>query len=252
MRPKARAAIGYEVPASYAEVIEPRFAPIADRLVDAARPRAADDVLELGSGTGIVTRRMAGRVRSLLATDVTPGMLEVARGSIRRKGVIFAIVDYTTPLPFLDRSFDLVVSGLTYVQDKAASVKEVARVLRADGRLALTMWGPSYHELRLLSDAAESVGRPRLPRPAPARTVQLLKRAGFRSVRRDDFDISNEFASVDEYLGYRRAFGTPAGVTRSGYERYLRALHRRAAKDARGDGRLTLGWTLSLITAQRQ
>src|SRR5215213_8359348 len=221
--------MGYDAPASYAELIAPRYAPIADALVEAARFRETDDVLELGAGTGLVTKRVAPRVRTMIATDLSPGMLEAGRRSSRQtRGLSFAVVDYEAPLPFLDRSFDLVLSALTYVQDKPGPLKEVARVLKPNGRLALAMWGPSYHELRLLADAVESIGRPRLPSPAPGRAVQRIERAGFRSVERREFDLTNEFESVDDYLTYRRGFGKPVGATRALYERYLRAVHRRA------------------------
>ena len=244
--------MGYDAPAAYAELIAPRYAPIADALVAAARPRQNDDVLELGAGTGLVTRRVSPHVRSLVATDLAPGMLEVARRSIRRNGGLsFVIVDYNAPLPFLDSSFDLVLSGLTYVQDTAAPLAEVLRVLKPNGRLALAMWGPIYQEFRILADAVESIGRPRLPSPGPGRAVRRIERAGFRSVKRHDFNLTNEFESVDDYLTYRRGFGKPAGATHALYERYLRAIHRRASRDAPGDGPFTLGWNLTVITARR-
>jgi Methylase involved in ubiquinone/menaquinone biosynthesis len=244
--------MGYDAPTSYAELIAPRYAPIADALVEAARLRQKDDVLELGAGTGLVTRRVSPRVRSLVATDLAPGMLDVARRSVRRAGCLsFVVADYNAPLPFLDSSFDLVLSGLTYVQDRPAALTEVVRVLKPNGRLALAMWGPVYQEFRILADAVESIGRPRLPSPGPGRAVRRIERAGFRSVKRHDFNLTNEFESVDDYLAYRRGFGKPAGATNAFYERYLRALHRRASLDATGDGPFTLGWRLTVITAHR-
>src|SRR5919202_6476822 len=165
--------MGYEAPATYASLIAPRYVPIADALLAAAAPKREDDVLELGAGSGLVTTRVAQRVRSLVATDRVPGMLALARDSIRPPpGLTFALVDYAAPLPFLDASFDLVLSGLTYVQDSRGPVAEMARVLRPNGRLALAMWGTGYHEWRLLSNAPESVGLDRLPSPAPGRAVR--------------------------------------------------------------------------------
>lgn len=244
--------MAYDAPAAYAKLIGPRYAPIAQALVDTAALRPEDDALELGAGTGVVTKLAAPYVRSLLATDVVPGMLDLARRATRRHPhVRFALVDYQEPLPFLDASFDVVLSGLTYVQDASKAVKELARVLRPGGRLALTMWGSRYHELTLLSDALEAIGRPRIPAPSAARAIHRLRQTGFRRVERRDFELMNQFASVDEYIDYRRGFGKPAGVTRAFYERYIRATHRRAARDVGPDGRFTLGWTLSVINARR-
>ena len=246
-----RASMGYDAPAAYARLIGPRYAPIAQALVEGVAVRPEDDVLELGAGTGLVTKLAARRARSLLATDVVPGMLEIARRSTRRDpSVRFGLVDYARPLPFLDRSFDVVLSGLTYVQDDNDAVKEIARVMKPRGRVALTMWGPKYHELTLLSDALEMIGRPRIPPPSAPRATQRLRRAGFRRVERRDFDLTNEFASIDAYMDYRRGFGKPAGASSALYARYLRAIRRRAEQDAGPDGRLTLGWTLTLVSAR--
>jgi ubiquinone/menaquinone biosynthesis C-methylase UbiE len=247
-----RTTMAYDVPTAYERLIAPRYAPIAQALVDAAALRSKDDALELGAGTGLVTRLAAPHVRSLLATDVMPGMLNHARrGTRRHPHVRFALVDYEMPLPFLDASFDVVLSGLTYVQDSNNPVKELARVLKPGGRLALTMWGRRYHELTLLSDALETIDRPRIPPPSAPRAMQRLKRAGFRRVERRDFELTNPFESVDEYIDYRRGFGKPAGSTSAFYERYIRAIRRRAAQDADADGRFTLRWALSVVSARR-
>jgi ubiquinone/menaquinone biosynthesis C-methylase UbiE len=244
--------MAYDAPRAYADLIGPRYRPIAQALVDAAGLDPNDDVLELGAGTGLVTKLAAPHVRSLLATDVATGMLDVARRATRRHPhVHFALVDYGKPLPFLDATFDVVLSGLTYVQDANDAVKELARVVKPRGRIALTMWGPSYHELTLLSDALESIGRPRIPPPSPPRAMQRLKRAGFRHVERRDLDLVNHFASVDDYIEYRRGFGKPTGAARSFYERYIDAVQRRAEQDAGADGGLDLGWTISVLSARR-
>jgi SAM-dependent methyltransferase len=247
-----RVVIGFDAPRAYAALIEPRFAPIADALVDAARPRQTDRVLELGAGTGLVTKRVAGRVHSILATDLARNTLEVARETLKReREVSFARVDYNLPLPFLDESFDLVLGGLTYVQDKSASLREIRRVLRRKGRLALAMWGPSYHEFRMLSDAREAIGWPRLPAASPGRATRRVAHAGLRAVQRHDFNLTTTFASVDEYIAYRRGFGIPAGATRRLYERYLHSIRSRASKDIGDDGHLAIGWTFTVITARR-
>jgi ubiquinone/menaquinone biosynthesis C-methylase UbiE len=244
--------MSYDAPTAYAELIGPRYTPIARALVESAALRPTDDALELGAGTGLVTKLAAPRVRSLLATDVAAGMLDVARRAVRRhRQVGFALVDYSRPLPFLDGSFDVVLSGLTYVQDDNAAVKELRRVLKPRGRVALTMWGARYHELTLLSDALEAIGRPRIPPPSARRAMQRLTRAGFRNVDRRDLDLTNEFESVEEYIEYRRGFGKPSGAPARLYERYLASVRRRAAQDAAPDGRFTLGWTVSVICARR-
>ena len=177
-------------------------------------------------------------------------MLEVAREHVREPGVSFAIVDYGAPLPFLDRSFDVVLSGLTYVQNKADSVAEVARVLAPGGRFALATWGTYYGEVRMMSAARRALGLPPYPSAAPGRAVRRLERAGFERIERRDFELAPQFASVDDYLRYRRGFGVPLGSTRAQHERYLEVLRREATGAAAADGTLTLGWTVTVVTAR--
>lgn len=245
----------YDAPATYDRLIGPRFAPIADALVERARLRPGEAVLELGAGTGLVTTRAdraVGPDGSILATDRAPAMLAVARRRVpRRAGLGFVVADYAAPLPFLDASFDVVLAGLTYVQDSPSAVREVARVLRPRGRLALSMWGTSYGEVRMMSAARRRLGQPPYPSAAPGRAVRRLTAAGFRAVRRHDIPLAPRFASVDAYIAYRRGFGVPTGSTPARHDRYLRALEAEASGAAASDGSLTLDWTVVVITATR-
>ena len=243
----------YDAPSVYRRLIAPRYAPIADALVEAAALQPGEDVLELGAGTGLVSSRAAAAIAPggrLLVTDLSAAMLEAARESLDGRGVSFALVDYGAPLPFLDRSFDVVLSGLTYVQNTTQSVAEVMRVLEPGGRFALAMWGTYYGEVRMMSAARRALRQPPYPSAAPGRAVRRLERAGFRRIERRDLELAPRFGSVDDYLRYRRGFGVPLGSTRARHERYLEALRREAAGAAAEDGSLTLGWTVTLLTAR--
>jgi SAM-dependent methyltransferase len=243
--------MSYDAPERYGRLIEPRYGQIADALVAAARLREGDVVLELGAGTGLVTRKVAPVVQSLVATDLSREMLGRARRTTRSAdNVTFAVLDWGAPFPFLDCSFSLVLGGLTYVQDSRPALREVARVLRPGGRLALSMWGPAYHEKRIMNAALGSLGAGRFPTAAPGRAVQRLERLGFRWVRRTDIEIVNRFGCVADYLEYRRGFGKPLGWTASFHERFLRALEREALRTATADGAFELGWTQTVITAR--
>jgi ubiquinone/menaquinone biosynthesis C-methylase UbiE len=103
---------------------------------------ASDDlVLDVAAGTGHVARRFAPDVRAVVAVDATRAMLE--RGWIEAKrlalrNVVFMQAD-AAALPFVDGSFDVVVSrfALHHFENPAVPTAEMRRVLRPGGRLAV-------------------------------------------------------------------------------------------------------------------
>jgi ubiquinone/menaquinone biosynthesis C-methylase UbiE len=103
-------------------------------------PFPADaSVLEVGCGTGVLTRRLAGwpDVGSVTAVDVAPPLLEKARQLSAGLPITFSEADARS-LPLDDNTFDIVVfdSTLVHVPGVDAAIAEAARVLRPGGRLA--------------------------------------------------------------------------------------------------------------------
>ncbi|MFI6517421.1 class I SAM-dependent methyltransferase [Spirillospora sp. NPDC050679] len=112
-----------------------------DRLVRFMEPELdlEDVVLEVAAGTALVSRAIARRVRHVTALDLTPAMLAQGKREADREGVTnltFTRGD-ATALPYLDRSFTLVVTrfSLHQVADPAAVVAEMARVSRPGAAL---------------------------------------------------------------------------------------------------------------------
>jgi ubiquinone/menaquinone biosynthesis C-methylase UbiE len=103
---------------------------------------AGADVLELGCGTGKNTALLAGRARSVLALDLSPGMLARARerpGLAGAGHVHLVRHDVRDPWPVAGASVDVVVGNLVleHVEALAPVYAEAARVLRPGGRLFL-------------------------------------------------------------------------------------------------------------------
>lgn len=102
------------------------------KMVEAWQPRR---VLDLATGSGDLALAFQGRLpeATIVAADFSPEMLEVAR----RKGVRETVLADALQLPFEAGSFDCVTVafGLRNMADWAAALREMARVLRAGGRL---------------------------------------------------------------------------------------------------------------------
>lgn len=131
---------------SPAEVYDEQFVPALFRqwgpvLCDAAGVRRDQRVLDVACGTGALTRALAecvgpsGQVRGL---DASPEMLAVAA---RKNLQVEWVLGRAEALPFVDGSFDAVASqfGLMFFQEPAAALREMVRVLRPGGRLAVAV-----------------------------------------------------------------------------------------------------------------
>jgi ubiquinone/menaquinone biosynthesis C-methylase UbiE len=113
---------------------------VAARLVDLAAPVKGEHVLDVGTGTGLVANLVAPRVGpgTVVGIDLSDKMLSIARAG-KRKNVHFVGMA-AEHLVFRRETFDLVTMGeaLTYFADPSAALAEAHRVLRSDGRLAVS------------------------------------------------------------------------------------------------------------------
>jgi ubiquinone/menaquinone biosynthesis C-methylase UbiE len=116
-------------------------------------PRGFGRALEVGAGTGYFSLNLlrAGVVEEAVATDISPGMLEVLSSSATRLGLtVEAVCCESAELPFGDGSFDLVFGHavLHHLPDLDAAFHEFRRVLAPGGWLAFC-GEPSRHGDRL-------------------------------------------------------------------------------------------------------
>jgi ubiquinone/menaquinone biosynthesis C-methylase UbiE len=116
-------------------------------------PQRFERALEIGAGTGyfIINLVRAGVVEEAVATDISPGMLEVLSASAASLGVrVETVACEASGLPFEDDSFDLVVGHavLHHLPDLDAAFREFRRVLRPGGVVAFC-GEPSHYGDRL-------------------------------------------------------------------------------------------------------
>jgi SAM-dependent methyltransferase len=130
-----------------ADVYERFFVPAlfgewAPRVAEAATIGPGQSVLDVACGTGILTREAARRAGAggVVGLDCNDGMLSVARAL---ESTIHWRRGRAEELPFEDGRFDAVVCqfGLMFFEDREEALREMWRVLRPGGRLAIAVWG---------------------------------------------------------------------------------------------------------------
>lgn len=111
------------------------------RLVELASCGPTDMALDVATGGGHTALALAAHVGQVVASDLTPKMLDAAREFIEQQGatnVSFELAD-AEQLPFLEQSFDIVSCRIAphHFGDVQLFCKEVARVLKPGGRFVL-------------------------------------------------------------------------------------------------------------------
>jgi ubiquinone/menaquinone biosynthesis C-methylase UbiE len=147
-----------------------KVAPRYDRVVDlqigpATRVLVRDrleqegwlgSVVELGCGTGFYTPALAARADRVVATDLSPGMLALARERIHAVNVTFQVEDCQRT-GLADRAFDTAFMSLVlHFTEPDATLAEIRRILRPGGMLiAINLDMPALRGL----DRIRSLGR---------------------------------------------------------------------------------------------
>jgi SAM-dependent methyltransferase len=129
-------------------------------LLDAARVTEGSRVLDLGTGPGLVAAEASRRGAKVSAVDADPQMAETAARNAPAAEVRVAVLP---DLPYEDETFDAVVGNfvINHVGEPETTLKELRRLLRPGGHLALTCWVmPGSGVLAVVRDAMEEVGVP--------------------------------------------------------------------------------------------
>jgi demethylmenaquinone methyltransferase/2-methoxy-6-polyprenyl-1,4-benzoquinol methylase len=128
-------------------------------LVERVDAPAGARVLDVACGTGAVTAELVARGYDVTALDQNEDMLAVAR---RRVPEADFVTDEAERLPFDDGAFDAltVTYLLRYVDDPAATVRELARVVRPGGVVAMLEFGVPRGIWRPLWELWVRVGLP--------------------------------------------------------------------------------------------
>jgi SAM-dependent methyltransferase len=217
--------------AGYDDHVGQYTAKLVPKLLEIARLKPGQAVLDVATGTGIAALAAAnvvGNSGRTVATDVSPHMLDRARERLADfPNSLFSVEDGQA-LSFPHQSFDAVICnmGLMYFPDPGKGMHEFYRVLRKNGRATLSVFngsGPVYR----LSSGREfgSVGdmiAARIPSRAlhgghftqlGGRIADLFATAGFQEIETKTYSGLLIMQSFDGYVR-----GIEAGAGSAGAE----------------------------------
>lgn len=170
--------------------------PVAGQLVTFAGITSGEDVLDVGTGTGVVAVTAARAGARVTGLDLTPGLLDEARANARIaqvESVVWTEGD-AEALPYPDASFDVVVSqfGHMFAPRPAVAMAEIRRVLRPGA--SSRSWGATRRRRLPVPHRRRNGGVPRSspsawPRASTRRSLRG-RRCVFRPSASDTFDCS--------------------------------------------------------------
>jgi len=186
-----------------------------DRLVEIAQPQPDWIALDVATGGGHTALKFAPLVAQVIATDITPKMLEAAQTFIASKGVknaTFRLAD-AEDLPFEDGTFDMVTCRIAPHHFPHASrfVHESSRVLKAGGLLLVQDHVlPEDEQAARYVDAFERLRDPSHHRAyAATEWVAMFRAAGMQVEHTEQIVKRHEFIPWAERQG-----GTPQVIKR--------------------------------------
>lgn len=190
-----------------------------DIVLDRLDPREGTTLLDVACGTGAFTLRAAQRGADVTGVDIAPVLIERAKELAAEQDVDvrFEVGDAEN-LPYGDASYDLVGStvGVMFAPDHDAVARELARVTRPGGRLALACWTPEGGLGQMFG-----MMRPFLPTPPEGvrSPFELGKRERIEELLSEAFEL--EFEDHDSILriesgeAYWELFSTSYGPTKT-------------------------------------
>lgn len=204
----------------WAELMAPTVTPVSSACLDLARVTRGSRVLDVGCGTGELLALARFRGADGAGVDPAADFLEIARERLPDADVRRGVME---DIPHEDDAFDAVVLSncLMFSDDRERALREVRRVLRPEGRLAVAVWterasNDFRHVIAALVDLLPEPpdGEGPFALSPPGVLSELLETAGFEPVAERVVPSPFAFADEDHYLRAVQGTGPGQGVLR--------------------------------------
>lgn len=257
-----------QVAASAAEIYEEFFVPALfadwpEHVLEAVAVEVGDAVLDVACGTGVLAReaaRWVGANGSVVGVDVNEGMLTVAK---KLTPDISWKAAPAEKLPFESGTFDRVVSqfGLMFFDNQKKALREMNRVLRSRGTLAVAVWGslaatPGYAEVaNILADLFGSEVSQSIQAPYALgdkqKLVSLFTQAGLADIKIQTIPGKARFSSIEAWIYTDIKGWTLAEVIDDeGYEKLRQYAPERLTQFMQDDGSVAFAAPAHIVTVR--
>ena len=164
-----------------------------EHCVTRLNPQPGERILDLSTGTGWTSRVVARRGTRVVGVDIASDLLEVAKAIAKTENLPIAYqIGDAESLPFETGEFDAVVStcGIMFASHPEAAAKELARVCRKGGRIALTTWLADSNLFKMFQVMKPYMPPP--PNPAPPSPFEWGRIERIRELLGNAFELRFE------------------------------------------------------------
>jgi SAM-dependent methyltransferase len=188
--------------------------PVALAVVERAKLRSGEEVIDLACGTGNAALVAASRGARVVGVDAAPRLLEVARERARASQVDIDLREGDLlDLPVADGAADVVISvfGVIFATQPGAALAEIRRIVNSRGRVIISAWvpaGPIDAMLgamgRILSRVTQSPPPKRFPWSDPVAVGRLASAAGLSVQSTTPAELAIHASSPEAYVAAGR------------------------------------------------
>lgn len=164
-------------------------------VVENINPNSTDSVIDVAAGTCSCGRSIGPLVKMVTCIDSTLQMLEAGREEAHKENLdnMIFIKGYAEKLPFLNDSFDIVISRLAlhHFENIEDAFLEMRRVLKPNGKLVIIDMEATTEKLRAKQDEIETMRDPsHIKNLSESEMLNLFKKNNLEVVKSEKTKIS--------------------------------------------------------------
>ncbi|WP_317899889.1 class I SAM-dependent methyltransferase [Aurantibacillus circumpalustris] len=200
--------------------------PMGNEMIGQLQLKEHDVVLDIAAGTGEPGLSIAQKLSngSVIITDLSENMLEIAIRNAKRRGII-NIKTYAcdvSKLPFADNSFDAISCrlGFMFFPDMILAAKEMLRVLKPGGRISASVWNipaKNFWITAMMGPISKYLNLPPAPEGAPGifrcskegLMEDLFIQAGFKNITLKEIEQQLDCKTTDVYWNIMTEVAAP-------------------------------------------